>query len=250
MYGCGQAGDAQSGSDWVSRMLLKKLFLLGLVLSLSACSFFSSLFPDKQKQYRYSSEIPSLEIPPDLTASTLEDAQGGRKTVDRPVASAVEERKEAKPSVKKRKSAKSSKSSAPAIAQTADDVPLIEIEEAYAETWNDVNRALGRLKVEVSDQNRSDGVYYVYYGGVSPNKKKEQTMMGELASWFSSDEPKASEFRIKLEDKGDFTVIYVLDQSGKKTTEGLGYELLSKLNEKLQTIDKPEPEHEKPERGK
>ena len=59
---------------------MKNCFLLltALLLTcsswLTACSTIASLFPDKQKQYRYSSDLPPLEIPPDLTSSTLDGA--------------------------------------------------------------------------------------------------------------------------------------------------------------------------------
>ena len=54
-------------------------FMLLLPLALSGCTIVSGWFPDKQKQYLYSTDIAALEIPPDLTSSTIEGASGGRR---------------------------------------------------------------------------------------------------------------------------------------------------------------------------
>jgi outer membrane protein assembly factor BamC len=241
-----------------------------LVTSLSACSYVASLFPDKQKQYRYSSEIPDLEIPPDLTSSTIEGARQAKKetAVEDEAGSTYAGRAsgeeeagasgsgrgedgetppESSSASATEKPAKSSSAPGTTLAQGTDDVPLIEIDEPFAEAWNDTGRALGRLELEVSDQNRSDGVFYVYYGG-DVKKYKDRGLLGDLVELFTGNDDQSQEFRIKLEEKGSFTNISVLDQSGKAVSEGLGFDLLQRLNEKLQTLDKPEPEQARSEK--
>jgi uncharacterized lipoprotein len=104
-----------------------------------------------------------------------------------------------------------------------------------------VSRSLGRLELEISDQNRSDGVFYVYYGGET-KKYEDRGIMADLAALFTGDGAKAQEYRVKLEEKGGFTNIYILDQSGKAVSDGPGFELLKRLNDKLQSLDQPEPE--------
>jgi uncharacterized lipoprotein len=229
--------------------LSKSTLLLVAATTLTACSTIAGLFPDKQKQYRYSSEIPELEIPPDLTSETIEGAgqgaphRGGEGAEKADVGREGEEApaEMAAPSAKKEPAAAKSSTPAATLAQGTDDVPLIEIEEPFAEAWNDVSRALGRLELEVSDQNRSDSVFYVYYGGET-KKYEDRGMLGDLAALFTGESAKGKEYRVKLEDKGDFTNIYVLDESGKAVADGPGFELLKKLNEKLQSLDQPESE--------
>ena len=256
--------------------LLRGALALVLMFALPACSYVASLFPDKQKQYRYSSEIPELEIPPDLTSSTIEGARqakrsaateeesvsadsgrtsggeepgsadsGGTSGGEEPAStdsertSAEKAPAESSPSPAQEKSDKSSAPST-TLAQGTDDVPLIEIEEPFAEAWNDTSRALGRLRVEISDQNRSDGMFYVYYGG--DKKYKDRGMLGDLVDLLTGAGDKPQEFRIKLEERSGFTNIYVLEPSGKAVSNGPGFDLLQKLNEKLQNLDKPETE--------
>ncbi|QSA97024.1 outer membrane protein assembly factor BamC [Methylococcus sp. EFPC2] len=234
-----------------TKPLLRVLVLLGLAGSLSACSVLESLFPDKQKQYRYSSDIPALEIPPDLTSSTLEGTKGGGGP--RPSSREAEEESPPSAAVAEENTGSRRAASKPAakpevprttLAQSNDNATLIEVEAPYAETWNDVSRALGRLEVELTDQNRSDGVFYVYYGGTSPKPKEgDSSLWQDLKSMFSNEE-KASEYHVKLEEAGDVTNVFVLDASGKSVSEGPGYELLQRLNETLRTLDQPESEAE------
>jgi uncharacterized lipoprotein len=206
--------------------------VLALAISLSACSYIASLFPDKQKQYRYSSELPDLEIPPDLGIVKEKQPPSSAESAAKPEAGA-----ESAPRPRKKRAAPRSAASTSTLAQG--DAPLIEIEEAFAEAWNDVNRALGRMELEVTDQNRSDGLYYVFYGeGKKP--QAESGLWADLKSVFKDDSSKAREYRIKLEEQGDFTHIYVLDTEGKALAEGQGLELLQRLHEKLQGLDQPD----------
>ncbi|MDD5033499.1 MAG: outer membrane protein assembly factor BamC [Methylococcaceae bacterium] len=224
--------------------------------SLSACSYIASLFPDKQKQYRYSGELPDLELPPDLHPVDSEGKEGRTKHRFQVADEKSDSASKAKsaPTEPRRGSRKPAKhdSSTATLAATDDNAPLIEIEETHAEAWNDVNRALGRLQIEVIDQNRSDGIYYVYFGGERP--KKEEGLWNYLTSWARSEKDKAKEFRIKLEEKGDSTRIRVFDQEDHPVAEGLGLDLLKRLHEKLQHLSEPEPEEGKhppePEEGK
>jgi len=212
----------------------------GAAVSLTACSYITGLFPDKQKQYRYSTELPDLEIPPELSASKLAAAGKAGPADDEPAADSAS----SPPPAKKRKpSAKHSDSDA-TLAENSDNAALIELHEGYAEGWNDVSRALGRMRVEITDQNRSDGVFYVYYGGEAPIKPEDKGLWDDVKGMFGVDSDTAKEYRVKLEDRDDFTFIKVFDQDGKGVSEGPGLDLLKRLHKKLTTLNQPEPEGE------
>ncbi|MEX2352680.1 MAG: hypothetical protein WD709_00735, partial [Gammaproteobacteria bacterium] len=42
-------------------------------MSVSACSTFERMFPDRSTEYRQAESLPDLEIPPDLTAGVASD---------------------------------------------------------------------------------------------------------------------------------------------------------------------------------
>lgn len=211
---------------------------------LSACSTMQGWFPDKQKQYQYSADIPALEIPPELDSSTID----GVPQKPKPWSSASTE-EESKPELRATQippgpksemsveSARTYKTASmhqpPVLAQSSDNVPLIEMQAPIDIAWVEVNKALGRLKLEVSDLNRSDATYFVHYGG-KPHEDKG--FFGEVSQMFSEDEPDGSkEYRIKLEQTGAVTAVQVLNPQGEPQREGPGLELLKKLHDAMQT---------------
>jgi len=50
------------------------LLITAATLNLSACGYIQSLFPDKEKDYQYTTEIPPLVLPDDLKAGAAADA--------------------------------------------------------------------------------------------------------------------------------------------------------------------------------
>jgi len=218
--------------------------LAGVAVSLTACSYIAGLFPDKQKQYRYSTELPDLEIPPDLSASKLAAAsKSGAADSDIAQAKPPAEAASSPPPKKRKPPVKHTDANA-TLAENSDNAALIELNEPYAEAWNDVSRALGRLRVEITDQNRSDGVFYIYYGGEAPKKPEDASLWDDVKNLFSADKDIAKEYRVKLEDKEDYTYVKVLDQEGQGVSEGPGLELLKRIHKKLLTLNQPEPEGE------
>ena len=218
----------------------------GAAVSLVGCSYLASLFPDKQKQYRYSSELPDLEIPPDLNPSKLVGAGKNDVPDIEPAADDKGKPPEDGPagSPPPKKHGPVHHESNPTMAENLENAALIELHEPYAEAWNDVSRALGRLRVEITDQNRSDGVFYVYYGGLAPKKPEDTSFWDDVTSVFNPDRDAAKEYRVKLESKDDFTFVRVFDPDGKAVSEGLGLDLLKRLHQKLITLNQPEPEGE------
>ena len=224
---------------------LRAILFAAAAVSLTACSYIAGLFPDKQKAYRYSSELPDLEVPPDLSASKLAAASKAAGPADIEPAEAPAKGRppaDGQPHADKRAPVKHE--SNPTLAESLENAALIELHERYPEAWNDVSRALGRMRVEITDQNRSDGVFYVYYGGQAPQKPEDTGIWDSVTSLFGGDKDAAKEYRVKLEAKADFTFIHVFDPDGKAVSEGPGLDLLKRLHKKLTTLDQPEPEGE------
>lgn len=238
---------------------VKALVGLTLVAALSGCSMIAGLFPDKQKQYRYSTDLPPLEIPPDLSSGSIEGAKvssrreepaaAEEEAAERKETAVSEDSEESKPAPPKRRH--SVKPAAATLAQNAEDAPLIEIEEPFAEAWNDVHRALGRLEVEVTDRNRSEGVFYVNYGGSAKPKKDEETgLWSDIKSVFTGTESDGENLKVFLEEGDNVTTISVRDSSDKVASDGLGLQLLKQLNDKLKALDDSEPGSGDGETGK
>ena len=214
---------------------------------ISGCSTISGWFPDKQKQYKYSTEIPPLEIPPDLDASSIDGVRGAPRPAWESPAAADESsgqplagEREATPAPGAEMTPDAAQAMragkghpAPVLAESTQDVPLIEVQAPFDITWAEVNKAIGRLKLEIVDQNRSDGLYFVHY---APDQKpyQDRGFFGDVADMFSGGTGGTKEYRIRLAEKDNVTSIFVLDTEGQPQRDGPGLELLKQLNETLQ----------------
>ena len=213
-------------------------------LLLSACSTVQGWFPDKQKQYQYSTDIPALEIPPEMDSSTIDgvpqkpkpwtSASAEEKSQPELRATQIPPGPRSEMSVESARAYKSASAHPPPVlAQSSDNAPLIEVQAPIDIVWAEVNKALGRMKLEVPDINRSDATYFVEYGG-KPHEDKG--FFGQVSQMFKSDDPDApKEYRVKLEQVGSVTTISVLNPNGEPQREGQGLELLMKLNDTMQT---------------
>lgn len=227
------------------KSMFKIVVALGLAAALSGCSYISDMFPDKQKVYRFSTDIPPLEIPPDLTSSTINGAPGGNtaalSSTDRLSAGAAAHSSAAEAPMP----AKRTKAVVTTLAKGDDDVPFLDVEAPFAETWNFVGRALGRMQVEVTEQNRTGRQYFVYYGGsAGAGKGEDQGAWDTFKSILGADTPdpdeQSEQFHVKLEPKDDHTHIYVFDAANKPVSQGVGLRLLKKLQDTLDALDKQE----------
>jgi uncharacterized lipoprotein len=234
-------GDASGRGDLMKFASIMTTVRVGLclvgLLALNACSVVTALFPDKQRQYQYTTEIPALEVPPDLSMSTMTGAKlnrgAGQAGSGGPGGDGAGASGGVQASPDDRKF---SETKGATLAQNTEDVPLIELASPFPQAWNDVGRALGRMKVEVSDQNKSEGVYYVYYGG-SEKAYEDRGMWGDISDLFSGGGPKSMEFRLKLEEhksaKRTSTDVFLFDDEGKPVRSGVPLDLLKKLHRQL-----------------
>lgn len=222
-----------------SNMIVRLLAWLGLGFMLTGCSYIASLFPDKQKQYQYTTEIPALEVPPDLSISTVTGARwknpdgstsGGPRAAATATSSEVADAGDATGDDGENKIT---------LAQNTEDVPLIELVMPFTDAWNDVGRALGRMKVEVSDRNREDGVYYVYYGGPK-EKYQDKGVWDDISSLFTGGPEGSQEYRVKLEEhktaKRVMTDVFLFDSDGQPVRQGQPLDLLKQLHQELQKM--------------
>lgn len=239
---------------------MKKHWIVMALLGLQGCSVLAGLFPDKQKQYQYSTEIPPLEIPPDLLASTIQGARQSHKNPQQPEADRfaptdlslsdptlasslppvspgmVEPATSADTDTDTGDEASSSSGSDRyVLAESSDGTPLIEINQPYPAAWNTVGRALGRLKLKISDQNRSDGLYYVYQGERSESPP-EHGLLSELMGFITGKPTRGQEFRLRVEEHGQMTYVMVVDDNHQPIRTGEGLELLKQLYGGLQKL--------------
>lgn len=208
----------------------KQIWRLGylIVIILSACSKVDNILPDREAEYQQSKELPPLEIPPDLTSSTIDDPSIQLPDIsgDASFTEYVE-----------RKSSESDGSDSPskktAKLISIDNSPYIDIDEDFPKAWRMVGKAVSNLGLEVTDRDRTKGDYYVLFNGES-TEKKDEGLLASLAFWRDIKVSEHGEkFLVRLEKAGQVTKVVVLDSDQQRQTQGLGLELLRRIEEKL-----------------
>jgi len=198
------------------------LLLPGFLAMLSACG----MLPDRAKEYQYSQEIPPLEVPPDLTLSSVEQASSQRGANNAGGDGASDYG---------RAETEGAYSSQMPDVPNSERLPRGEelpshliINDPYPIAWRLVGKALTRMGLEITDRDRSTGYYYVLY--VVP--EEEQGFWSSLAFW-KGDEPVEEEYRFKLEDNEGKTEVFVLDDSGTPLSKGTGLLLLKQMHDQI-----------------
>ena len=194
--------------------ILSLLFLLNL----SACSHIKALFPDKEKDYQLTSEIPDLVIPSDLTGQSIPE-----KSATAYQESGYLDDEESRP-------VNTAKDNAITVdlVEFSGGATRIRIEDTLTRSWHTVGKALSRHSIEIIDRNELDRVFYVQY---DPDFKKVEdgSLWDEVLFIFGSDPAKEKEFRVRLAENGGMTEVIVLDTNDIPLSKGTGLKLLNLL---------------------
>lgn len=200
-------------------MKLKITISLFLVLGLSGCSRIKSYFPDKEKDYQLTTEIPALIVPPDLTDHAIQAEPAIKVPViavnnkDGDIAS---------------DSAEEEKLIYVDLVEYSGGATRIRIEDSIVRTWRTVGKALSRNSIEITNRSELEKVFYVQY---DPDFKEvtDGSLWDEALFIFGADPAKEREFRVRLAENGSLTEIIVLDKNDTPLSKGAGLKLLNLL---------------------
>ena len=178
---------------------IKLIFIFSFAL-VAACSQF---FPDKEKDYVYSKEIPPIEIPLEMQAEQL-----------------ASESKEVVVPVTLSKTLE--------FIDQGENQTYLRINSPFAHIWRVVGKALTARAVEITDKNRSLATYYVQY---DPELQavSDGSFWDEFVFFFGGDANQELPYQVFLTESEFGTDIFVQDQLGNKLSEGDGLKLLNLL---------------------
>lgn len=251
------------------------LFISMLVAStLPACGYIKSLFPDKEKDYQYTTEIPALVLPLDLGRENIlkppavAAAPSGNTAVDSSAASAVKPAAVEHPVVDSRPLASPVATTAvaeqPAIVDTpvdntdtpvaadteaplakresiavelikaADGNSRLRLSAPFDKAWRTVDKALSRKSIEVTSRNKQESAFNLHY---DPNEKKleDGSLWDEALFIFSGLQGNEKEFVVKLIDNGQQTDVIILDTAQHPAADAGALNLLNLLQETIKT---------------
>ncbi|BBL58538.1 outer membrane protein assembly factor BamC [Methylomonas koyamae] len=233
--------------------IFPRLALAGaFVCGLPACSYIKSWFPDKERDYQFTNEIPELVIPDDLKHKTLatRPATTPAPVAAEAVASATTETSAAKAEqadTENRASVRSAKA-----AETAEPAPAprpagtpgvssLQIDQSAQQAWWLVGKALSRQKMEVVERNVDKRYFFVKY---DPNavKPEDGSFWDEINFLFGEDPSREQEYRISVNELDAQTAeVTVQDESGVTLSNEVATSLLRLITDGIKQDLSAEP---------
>ena len=222
--------------------------------ALSACSYVKSLFPDKEKDYQYTTEIPPLIIPDDLKKGFLPDVIRSAPSAPPPSANIAdatvpatavnaltEEDKTATPTTNESPAPSTATDSEPVLPNTAITVEHIKLKDGenrlrlnvpFTKAWRMINKALSRKSIEVTARNQETKLITVQY---DPDEQKTEdgTYWDEVKFMVSGFQGNEKTYLLKLEENNQQTDISVVDEEQKILSDDASVKLLTVLEETM-----------------
>ncbi|MDD1623714.1 MAG: outer membrane protein assembly factor BamC [Methylococcaceae bacterium] len=234
-----------------------------VLINLSACSYIKSLFPDKEKDYQYTTEIPPLILPADLKKTQVpgmpksaSSAPSSPSPSAPPVAvnatnATVEEAKSAAPAINEsvvtspapaeqatHTTTPESESVVPDTAITVERVKFdagenrLRINVPFIRAWRIVGKALSRKSIEVTERNQEARLITVLY---DPDEQKVEdgSYWDEVVFVFSGIQSNEKKYLLKLEENNQQTDIVVVDEDQQILSDAASFKLLTLLQETI-----------------
>ncbi len=208
--------------------------------ALPACSYVQSLFPDKERDYQYTSEVPLLNWPAELRRNN--PAENAEETPLAPSAGDLEdaavsdtnnvpppdERNGANATAEAPRSSENTAETGESVAaveasDAQDTVSSIEIVKyddgegrlrlgaSYSKSWRLVNKALLRNLIEVTGRSHDIGNVKIQYDP-EEKKVKDDSFMDEIDFIFEGINTNDQEYNLKFEEHDQKTDVIVLDE--------------------------------------
>ncbi|MDD5267306.1 MAG: outer membrane protein assembly factor BamC [Methylococcales bacterium] len=231
------------------------LLISAVVLcTLSACSYVKNFFPDKEKDYQYTTEIPPLILPEDLKKGFLPDEIRSAPSTPPPSANVAdaatpatavnaltEEDKSAAPATNESPAPSIEPESEPVLPDTAITVDHIKLKDGenrlrlnvpFIKAWRMINKALSRKSIEVTARNQEAKLITVQY---DPDEQKieDGTYWDEVKFMVRGLQGNDKTYLLKLEENSQQTDISVLDEEQKILSDEAGVKLLTVLEETM-----------------
>lgn len=222
-----------------------------MLCGLSACSTIKSWFPDKERDYQFTSEIPELIVPDDLKNKGLPSlaapAAAPVGTETEAAVSDVSDTAAADAGNTQVSEAKAEQENAvpqqAAVPETSatGGVSSLQIDLSKMPATRMVGRALTRQKVEIVERNVDKGYFYVKY---DPNavEAKDDSIWDEFNFLFGDDPSQEQEYRISVRGIGpQMSEVTVQDEQGKFLSTPAANALLKLITEGInQAVDQDE----------
>lgn len=215
-----------------------RLAVIGLLLlGASACSTIKSWFPDKERDYQFTTEIPELIVPEDLKTKTFPtrsetvaaNAESIAQTTETTKVAEVVEPVVSKPEAEPLETAASPGRSVQTTG--ASGVSSLQIDQSVKQAWWLVGKALSRQKLEVVERNMDKGYFFVKYDPEAI-KPEDGSIWDEVTFLFGDDPSQEQEYRVSLQElDAQLTEVTVQNSEGQTISNAAATSLLRLITE-------------------
>jgi outer membrane protein assembly factor BamC len=226
-----------------------RLFVVGAVLAnVTACTYIKNLFPDKEKDYQFTTEIPPLVLPPDLSGDAIAkapavaptDALAPETTGSPAVTDAAPA--DSAPTAADSASADSANETVSAIERKSIKVELLDAEQGttrlhigapVATAWRIVGKALSRNSIEVVNRNQEERSFRVQY---DPDKKvidEDESFLDEVSFFIEGLQVSEQEYILKLVEDNQQTHVIIMDKDQKPVADKTSLRFLTLLHDTI-----------------
>lgn len=218
---------------------LVRLTCAAVLVQLSACTTIKEAFPDKEKDYQFTTEIPKLIIPADLAnGSTLSAA------ATRPAPAVVAEtapattEAESKPTEDATATEATdeafveSKSVTVELLEASNKVSYLRIGTPFLRAWRIVSKGLSRKSIEVSERNQEEKIFTVQY---DPDEQpvEDGSYLNEIDFMLHGFQGNEKEYKLKLVETNQQTDVVILNDEQKPASDEAGLKLLKVLEKSM-----------------
>ena len=217
------------------------------LLNVSGCSYVKTLFPDKEKDYQYTTEIPPLILPEDLKKSHIPSLTTATPAVPPLITDAAATvlvtavnataEETTAPAANESPVSASTTETEPAIPNIIITVERVKATEAenrlrinvpFINAWRMVNKALSRKAIEVTERNQEAKQITVQY---DPDEQapKDESFLDEVVFMFKGIQSNEQTYLLKLEENNQQTDITVTDKDQQLLSDAASVKLLTLL---------------------
>lgn len=218
--------------------LQKSGFLLVVACELSGCSTLQSWFPDKEKDYQFTTELPPLVIPPDLVQKPVVPSRATpvepithSKTVAKTIAPTVESAPVNRPALADAETELSRNEIQ--VSVTHENAPTLNLNVPSVRAWRIVGKALSRSGIEVVNRNQDNGQIQIQVVDEKPKTEAEKSLLDETFSVFDSFISNEKSYVLQFHETNAKTAVTVLNNELQPITDGTDNKLLMILFEAI-----------------
>ena len=203
-----------------------RIVIAVILINVSGCGTIKSWFPDKEKDYQFTTEIPALTLPADLGKDSILNTAVAAPVVETAEDVAPADEPGETELVVERKLIQVD------MVKSDEGASRIRIGAPLAIAWRMVGKALSRNSIEVISRNQEEKSLHVQY---DPDEKKVEdgSFWDEVTFVFSGLQTGEKEYVVKLVGDKQQTEVMVMDAELKPLGEGPGLKLLTLMHDTI-----------------